>query len=105
MELAARVDEACPGLDGLGMPTGDLIGEVVNQVLATLQELDRGSNGGKDFNPGVAVARMTMGALAHLADALPPDRKEVQLHRAGRAIGRFMADKFADKIREKLGRS
>lgn len=94
MELAGRVEEACPGLEeGVGIPSGNLITEVVNQVLGTLQAME---GGGIDAN--VAITRMMLGALSHLADAMPPDRKEVQLYRAGRAIGRFMAAKFEEKL-------
>lgn len=103
MDLAKKVNEACPGIEeGLGVPTGNLISEVVDQVLATLQALEGATKGGQEYGPQVAVTRMMMGALDHLADAMPPDRKEAQFHRAGRAIGRFMAAKFAEVIRNRL---
>jgi len=101
MELAERVEEACPGLsDGLGVPTGNLISEVVDQAGALLAELTAAGERGIDAN--LAVALMVQGAMAHLADALPPARLEVKLNRAGRAIGRFMSTKFGEKIREEL---
>lgn len=103
MELAQRVEEACPGLEeGLGVPVGNVISVVIDQSSQVLAELDAAAKGGTAFNATVAVARMVNGALAHLGEALPTDRLETKLHRAGRVVGRFMADKFAEKIREQL---
>jgi hypothetical protein len=103
MDLAKKVNDACPGIEeGLGIPTGNLITEVIGQVLGALGDLEQATKGGTEYGPGVAVSRMLLGALDHLADTLPPDRKEVQFHRAGRAIGRFMAAKFAEVIRNRL---
>jgi hypothetical protein len=106
MDLAKKVEDACPGIEeGLGIPAGNLITEVITQVGATLQELDAATKGGTEIGPGVVVSRMVLGALDHLTDSMPPDRKEVQFHRAGRAIGKFMAQKFAESIRARLQRS
>lgn len=102
MELAQKVEDTCPGLEeGLGVPVGNLISEVIEHAGATLRDLDAAQKSG-GINANVAVVRMVTGAMAHLGEALPTDRLETKLHRAGRVIGRFMADKFAEKIREEL---
>lgn len=101
-ELVRAVMEACPGLEGTGDNTDVLVTEAMNAAMGVAQgiELLIKEDG---FGAPVAVAIMTQGACAAMLDVLfPSEDLRTKLYRAGRLIGRFVADRFAEKIRSQL---
>jgi hypothetical protein len=101
-ELVRSVMETCPGIEGTGAGADVLVTEAIHATLEVANGIESLIKDG-GFGAPVCVAIMTQGACAALLDVLfPADDLRTKLYRAGRLIGRFVADRFAEKIRSQL---
>lgn len=99
-ELVGRVLECAPGLEETGASAGDVASEVMQQTLAVIGALEAEAATG--FGAPLCVAFMVQGACSAIIDSMPSENLRMQLYRAGRVVGRFIADRFAEKIRGQM---
>lgn len=100
VELVRAVESAVPGLGETGVGTDVLVSQAIHATLDVINGIEEGASDG--IGAAAAVAIMTQGACAALLDAMPHDNARTHLYRAGRLIGRFIGDRFAEKLRGQL---
>lgn len=99
-DLVNKVLESAPGIEQTGTQVDVIVSEVLEQTLQVINSLEAAAQEG--FGAPVCVAIMVQGACAAVLDGMPPENVRMQLYRAGRAVGRFISDRFAENIRHKL---
>jgi len=99
--LVREVLEVAPGVESTGAQADQLIAETIENAGAIIQGIEALI---KEDGVGasVVVALMVQGACATVLDGLPPDNVRSQAYRAGRRVGKFLSDRWAEGIRSKL---
>lgn len=79
-----------------------LVSQVLVETTGTLRDIEERVKDAGVVPGDIAAILMHYGAVAAVVEDLPPGAHQRQMVAAGREVGKFIAAKFGEKIREQL---
>lgn len=102
-ELVAETRNVCPFFEGVeDKALLHLIGQALIETTTTLQAMEKRTEEAGVIPGDIACVYLHYGAVVQVTEDLPPSAHQRQLINAGRELGKLIARKFGEKIREKL---
>lgn len=102
-ELLKEVRQVCPFFEGVNDKSLlALVGQALIETTTTLQAIEKRTEEAGVIPGDIACIYLHYAAVVQVSEDLPPSAHQRQLINAGREIGKLIARKFGDKIREKL---
>ena len=102
-ELITEVRKVCPFFEGVtDKALGALVGQALLETVTTAQAVEKRTEEAGVIPGDIACVYLHYGAFVHITEDLPPSAHQRQLVNAGREIGKLIARKFGEKIRETI---